>query len=147
MDNLALVFLGVIAVAALVQGVFLVALGVGGLRLLRRVTELHRGLQAEILPSFENMNRIATDLTEVSVLTAAQVEKIQDLVAETVARVEDVRVQIATAAARPLDSFRDLGAVLKGLRRGLQVYRQLGALGAQRRGATRRYAGDEHLFI
>lgn len=147
MDNLALVFLGVIAVAALVQGAFLVALGVGGLRLLRRVTELHKGLQAEIRPAFENMNRIATDLTEVSVVTAAQVQKIEDLVAETVARVEDVRVQIATAVARPLDSFHDLGAVLKGLRRGLQVYRQLGSLGAQRRGATRRYAGDEHLFI
>jgi len=147
LENLALVFLGVIALAALVQGAFLVALGVGGLRLLRRVTELHRGLQAEILPAFQNMNRIATNLTEVSVVTAAQVQKVEDLVAETVARVEDVRVQVASAAARPLDSFRDLGAVLKGLRRGLQVYRQLGALGAQRRGATRRYAGDEHLFI
>ncbi len=110
MENLALVFLGLIALAALVQGAFLVALGVGGLRLLRRVTEVHRGLQAEILPSFENMNRIAADLTEVSALTAAQVEKVEDLVAETVARVEDVRVQVATAAARPLDSFRDLGA-------------------------------------
>jgi hypothetical protein len=147
LENLALVFLGVIALAALVQGAFLVALGVGGLRLLRRVTDLHRGLQAEILPSFENMNRIAADLGEVSALTAAQVEKVEDLVAETVARVEDVRVQVASAASRPLESFRDLAAVVKGLRRGLQVYRQLGALGAQHRGATRRYAGDEHLFI
>jgi hypothetical protein len=147
LEQLALVFLGVIALAAMVQGAFLVALGVGGLRLLRRVVELHRGLQAEMLPSFANMNRIATDLSEVSALTAAQIEKVGVLVAETVVRVEDVRVQVATAAARPLDSFRDLGAVLKGLRRGLQVYRQLGALGAQRRGATRRYAGDEHLFI
>ena len=147
MDDLALFFLGVIAVGALVQGAFFVALGWGGLRLLRRVTELHRGLQAEILPAFQNMNRIATDLTEVSAVTAAQVQKVEDLVAETVARVEEVRVQVATAAARPLDSFRDLGAVLKGLRRGLQVYRQVGALVAQRRGVTRRYAGDEHLFI
>ena len=141
------VFLGLIALSAVVQGVFLVALGVGGVRLFRRVLEVHRGLQLEILPAFENMNRIATDLTEVSAVTAAQVEKVGDLVAETVAHVEDVRVQIASAASRPLDSFRDLGAVLKGLRRGLQVYRQLGALGAQRRGAARRYVGDEHLFI
>jgi hypothetical protein len=146
-DNLALLFLGLMAVAAVVQGVFLVALAVGGMRLLRRVMEIHRGLQAEILPSFANMNRIATDLNEVSALTAVQLEKVQDLVAETVARVEDVRVQMATAAARPLDSFRDLGAVVKGLRRALSVYRQLGALGAQRRGASRPYVGDEHLFI
>jgi hypothetical protein len=146
-EDLALVFLGLIALAALVQGAFLIALGVGGVRLLRRVTEIHQGLQADILPAFANMNRISADLNEVSAVTAAQVVKVQDLVAETVARVEDVRIHVATAAVRPLDSFRDLGAVVKGLRRGLQVYRQLGALGAQRRGATRRYAGDEHLFI
>ena len=147
MDNMALVFLGLIALAALVQGVFLIVLGVGGVRLFRRVIEIHRGLQLEILPAFENMNRIAADVNEMTVVTAAQVVKVEDLVAETLTRVEDVRLQVATAAARPLDSFRDLGAVVKGLRRGLQVYRQLGALGAQRRGATRRYAGDEHLFI
>ena len=144
---MALVFLGLIALAALVQGVFLIVLGVGGVRLFRRVIEVHRGLQLEILPAFENMNRIAADVNEMTVVTAAQVVKVEDLVAETLTRVEDVRLQVATAAARPLDSFRDLGAVVKGLRRGLQVYRQLGALGAQRRGATRRYAGDEHLFI
>lgn len=144
---MALVFLGLIALAALVQGAFLIALGVGGVRLFRRVLEVHRGLQLEILPAFENMNRIAADMNEVTVVTVAQVVKIENLVAETLTRVEDVRLQVAAAAARPLDSFRDLGAIVKGLRRGLQVYRQLGALGAQRRGAARRYAGDEHLFI
>lgn len=147
MENLALVFLGLIALAALVQGAFLVALGVGGVRLFRRVIEVHRDLQAQILPSFANMNRIAADLSEVSATTAAQVVKVEDLVAHTVARVEDVRHHVATAATRPVDAVRDLGAIVKGLRRGLQVYRQLGALGAQRRGASRRYGGDEHLFI
>ncbi len=147
MEGMALVFLGLIALAALVQGAFLIALGVGGVRLFRRVTEIHRGLQTEILPSFANMNRIAADLSEVQAVTTAQVVKVDELVALTVARVDEVRLQFASGAARPLDSFRDLGAVVKGLRRGLQVYRQLGALGAQRRGATRRYAGDEHLFI
>ncbi len=147
MEGLALVFLGLIAAAALVQGAFLIALGVGGLRTFRRVLEVHRGLQAEILPSFANMNRIAADMNEVQLLTAAQVVKVEDLVADTLLKVEDVRVHVAAAAAQPLDAFRDVTAVVKGLRRGLQVYRQLGALGAQRRGAARRYAGDEHLFI
>lgn len=147
MENLALVFLGLIALAALVQGAFLIALGVGGVRFVRRVVEVHRGMQAEILPAFVNMNRIAADMNEVSLVTAAQVVKVEDLVATTLSRVEDVRVHIADVAAGPLDAFRDVGALVKGLRRGLQVYRQLGALGAQRRGATRRYAGDEHLFI
>ena len=147
MEGLAVLFLGLIAAAAVVQGAFLIALGVGGLRAFRRVLEVHRGLQAEILPSFANMNRIAADMNEVQLVTAAQVVKVEDLVAETLLKVEDVRVQVAASAARPLDAFRDVTAVVKALRRGLQVYRQLGALGAQRRGATRRYAGDEHLFI
>ena len=147
MENVALVFLGVIALAAVVQGAFLIALGVGGVRLFRRVMEVQRGLQADILPSFANMNRIAADMEEVQLVTVAQVVKVENLVAETIVRVEDVRLHLADVAARPLESFRDIGAVVKGLRRGLSVYRQLGALGAQRRGAARRYAGDEHLFI
>jgi hypothetical protein len=146
-ESLGLLFLGLIAFAAVVQGVFLVALGMGGARLLRRVNEVHAGLQAEIRPAFANMNRVAADMEEVTAVTAAQVAKVEDLVAQTVVRVEEMREHMAAAAARPLDSFREIGALLKGLRRGVQVYRQLGALGAQRRGATRRYAGDEHLFI
>ena len=147
MESLGLLFLGLIAFAAVVQGVFLVALGMGGARLLRRVNEVHAGLQAEIRPAFANMNRVAADMEEVTAVTAAQVAKVEDLVAQTVVRVEEMREHMAVAAARPLDSFREIGALVKGLRRGVQVYRQLGALGAQRRGATRRYAGDEHLFI
>lgn len=147
METLGLLFLGLIALAALVQGAFLVALAMGGVRLLRRVNAVHVGLQAEIRPAFANMNKVAADMEEVTAVAAAQVAKVEDLVAQTVGRVEEMREHIAVAAARPLDSLRDLGAVVKGLRRGLQVYRQLGALGAQRRGATRRYAGDEHLFI
>ena len=147
MESLGLVFLGLIAFAAVVQGVFLVALALGGARLLRRVNEVHAGLQAEIRPAFANMNRVAADMEEVTAVTAAQVAKVEDLVAQTVVRVEEMREHMAAAAARPLDSFREIGALVKGLRRGVQVYRQLGALGAQRRGATRRYAGDEHLFI
>ena len=33
------------------------------------------------------------------------------------------------------------------IRRGLEVYRQLGGSEAQTKGASRRYADDEHLFI
>ena len=62
-------------------------------------------------------------------------------------RVDEARDQVREAIGRPLDSFRDVTAVLKGFKRGLDVYQRLGGLAAQRRGATRRYAEDEHLFI
>src|SRR5689334_7036817 len=117
------------------------------MRIARRASALNKAVQEEIRPAIENVTRVAGDLAEVSELATAQARKVEDLVAETMARVEDVRVQVASAATRPLDSVRDLGAVVKAFRRGLQVYQQLGALGVQRRGAARRYAGDEHLFI
>jgi len=40
-----------------------------------------------------------------------------------------------------------VGALLKGFRRGLSVYRQLGGLEDQAGGGPRRYRDDEHLFI
>jgi hypothetical protein len=147
MDDLALAFLGVIALASLVQGGFLVYLGMSGMRLVRRVGELQKAVQDEIRPAIDNVSRVAGDLAEVSELATAQARKMEDLVTDTVARVEEVRLQMASAAARPLDSMRDLGAVLRALRRGFEVYQQLGALAVERRGAARRYAGDEHLFI
>jgi hypothetical protein len=147
LDDLALWFLGAMALGSLVQIGFLVYLGLSGMRIARRAAALQKAVQEEIRPAIENVTRGAGDLAEVSELATAQARKVEDLVAETMARVEDIRVQVASAASRPLDSVRDLGAVLKAFRRGLLVYQQLGALGVQRRGAARRYAGDEHLFI
>jgi hypothetical protein len=147
LDDLAVVFLGLIALASFVQGAILVYVGLRGWRLVQRVGELQRAVQEEIRPAMDNVARVAADLTEVSDLATAQARRVEELIADTVARAEDVRAQLALAATRPMDSVRDLGAVVKALRRGIEVYRQLGALGAQRRGAARRYTGDEHLFI
>ena len=41
----------------------------------------------------------------------------------------------------------DLMAVLKGVRHGIEGYRQLGGVRREQRGAARRYQDDEHLFI
>jgi hypothetical protein len=147
LDDLALVLLGLIALGSFVQGAFLVYVGVSGLRLARRVGALQRSVEEEIRPAADNIARVASDLAEVSELATAQARRVEEMVAETVQRAEEIRVRVAEAATRPLDSVRDLGAVVAALRRGVQVYRQLGALGVQRRGAARRYAGDEHLFI
>ena len=147
MDDLALVLLGLIALGSFVQGAFLVYVGVSGLRLARRVGAIQRSVEEEIRPAADNIARVASDLAEVSELATAQARRVEEMVAETVLRAEEIRVRVAEAATRPLDSVRGLGAALTALRRGVHVYRQLGALGAERRGAARRYAGDEHLFI
>ena len=147
MDSLGLVFLGVIALASLVQGAFLIGLALGGLRIARRVGEIQKSVESEIRPALDEVSQVARNLAAVSEIATAQAQRLEGLVAHTVSRVQDARAQVSGAVAQPLSSFRDVGAILKGVRRGLEVYKRLGGLSAQRQGASRRYAEDEHLFI
>ena len=147
MDSLGLVFLGVIAFASLVQGLFLVGLAVGGLRMVRRMGEIQKSVETEIRPALDDVSRLARNLASVSELATQQAERLETVVSHTVSRVDQARTQVRDAVGRPLDSFRDVTAVLKGFKRGFDVYQRLGGLAAQRQGATRRYAEDEHLFI
>jgi len=147
MDSLGLVFLGVIALASLVQGLFLVGLALGGLRLVRRVGEIQQTVEKDIRPAIDDVSRLARNLASVSEIATAQAERLETVVAHTVSRVQDARAQVSGAVGQPFESLRDVGAILKGVRRGLDVYQRLGGLTAQRQGASRRYGGDEHLFI
>lgn len=148
MDSLGLIFLGVIALASLVQGAFLVGLALGGLRIARRVGEIQKSVESEIRPAVDDVSRLAQNLASVSEIATQQAQRLEALVVHTVTRVEDARSQVRRAVARPAtDSLRDVTAILKGVRRGLDVYQRLGGLSAQRQGASRRYAEDEHLFI
>jgi hypothetical protein len=147
MDSLGLVFLGVIAFASLVQGLFLVGLALGGLRMARRMGEIQKSVESEIRPALDDVSRLARNLASVSELATQQAERLETVVAHTVSRVDEARTQVRDAVGRPLDSFRDVTAILKGFKRGFDVYQRLGGLAAQRQGATRRYAEDEHLFI
>jgi hypothetical protein len=147
MDSLGLVFLGVIAFASLVQGAFLVGLALGGLRLARRMGEIQKSVESEIRPALDDVSRLTRNLAAVSEIATGQAHRLESLVVHTVSRVEEARTQVRSAIDHPLGSFRDVGAILKGFRRGLDVYQRLGGLSAQRQGSSRRYAEDEHLFI
>ena len=147
MDSLGLVFLGVIAFSSLVQGLFLVGLALGGLRLARRVGEIQKTIEGEVRPALDDVSRVARNLAAVSEVATAQARRLEVLVARTVTRVEEARARVREAVPRRGDSFRDVSAMLKGLRRGLDVYQRLGGLTAERQGASRRYTEDEHLFI
>jgi hypothetical protein len=83
----------------------------------------------------------------ISDLATAQAQRIQDVISETARRVEETREEVKAILAHPAAALGDLLAFLKGVKRGLEVYRQLGGFEAQTRGSTRRYAEDEHLFI
>jgi hypothetical protein len=147
MDSLGLVFLGVIALASLVQGLFLLGLGWGGLKLARRLQQMQAGVERELGPALASVSRITSNVSEVTEAASAQARRMEGLVSHTIERVDQTRAQMREAVAIPLGGLKELSALIKGFRRGLEVYQRLGGLEAQGRGTTRRYRDDEHLFI
>jgi hypothetical protein len=147
MESLGLVFLGLIALASLVQGLFLIGLGWGGLKLMRRVEELQGRVERELRPALASVSRITRNVSEVTEVASAQVQRMEALVDHTRGRVEETRAQMREAMSVPLGGLAEIAALLKGFRRGLEVYQRLGGLEAQGRGAGRQYRDDEHLFI
>jgi hypothetical protein len=95
----------------------------------------------------DDINVVSRNVTLVSDMAIAQAQRIQDVIADTARRVEETRDEVKAVLAHPAAALGDILAFLKGVKRGLQVYRQLGGFEAQTRGSSRRYADDEHLFI
>jgi hypothetical protein len=147
MDTMGIVFLGVIALSSLIQGALLLMLARGGLRLTRRIQDLQSRVETEIKPILDDVNAVARNVSQVSDLATSQALRIQGVIAETARKVEETRDEIKGVFAQPAAALSDALAFLKGVRRGLEVYRQLGGFEAQTKGAARRYADDEHLFI
>jgi hypothetical protein len=147
MESLGLVFLGLIALASLVQGLFLIGLGVGGLKLMRRIEDVQGRVERELRPVLASVSRITRNVSEVTEVGTVQVQRMEALVDQTMSRVEETRAQVREAMSLPLGGLAEVSALLKGFRRGLEVYQRLGALEAQARGAGRQYRDDEHLFI
>ena len=149
MESLGVWFLGVIALATLVQAGFTVALALGGLRLARRIDELSIRVDRELKPTLDNLSRVTRNLAEVSDLATLQARRVDRLLADTVEKLEEVATIVRRVVVRPLGPLADLAALFKGLRRGLDIYRQLGGFERRHRATPRRsYAeDDEHLFI
>ena len=144
-----IVFLGVIALASLVQAGFLVALVVSGRRLSQRIDQLQQRIDKELGPALASFVRVSRNLEEVTDLAVLQARRVDDLLADTLEKVQDTTTRVQRLVLRPLGPLADLVAFLRGVRKGVQVYRQFGAMGDDsRRGRARRSdAEDDHLFI
>ena len=149
MESWGVAFLGVIALASVVQAVFLIGLARAGRRLAERVDELQDRIDRDLRPSLESLSRITRNLAEVSDVAALQARRVDDLLADTIDKVEETTSVIRRFVLRPLGPLADLLAFFKGLRRGIQVYQRLSGLERQGRPSRRRQEADadEHLFI
>lgn len=148
MDNrLAMLFLGLIALASLVQAAFLVVLAASAKRVGRRVDELQRRLDRDLKPSVENIVLVTQNVAELSQIAAFQGRRIDNLVERTLGRVDDDTSRMEEAVARPLNPFAAFMPVIRGVKTGFDVYRRLGGLQARARGDGRQYIEDDQMFI
>ncbi len=148
MDTWSVVFLGIIAVASVVQSAFLIGLALEGKKLSRRVAEIQDRIEREIKPSLDNVSRVTRNLAEVSDLAVLQARRVDGLLADTIVKVEETTTLIRKVVLKPIGPLVDLAAFLKGLRRGLDVYQRLRGFERRER-VDRRHDDDddEHLFI
>lgn len=141
-------FVGVIALSSLVQTAFLVGLALLGRRLARRLDQLQQRTK-ELAPALAAFVRVSRNIEEATDLAVIQVRRVDDLLADTVEKVEETTTQIQRLVLRPLRPITGIVAFLRGIQKGVEVYRQFGSLGDDsRRGRARRAdAEDDHLFI
>jgi hypothetical protein len=147
MSDWVLVFLGVIALASLTQTAFLVVLALEGRKLAAKVDALRDRFEKDLHPSLVSLQRISGNLEEVSELGVQGARRIDRALQDTLDKVESATEQIRNFLVRPLGPIGEVTAFVKGVKRGYDVYRQLRGYDGGRRGSSRSYAEDEHLFI
>jgi hypothetical protein len=140
------ILLGAIALSSIVQAIVLIGVAYGGLQFMRRFQALQGRVEREIAPVVANLGTVSRNVAEVSELAVVQVRRVEAVVEDTLDRVDQARAQV-NRVFRRRGILGDAAALMKGVKRGFAVYQRLGGLQAHARGKTRRYAGDEHLFI
>jgi hypothetical protein len=136
----ATVFLGVIAAATLITAVLQVVLLVAGVSLVRRISRFVDFVETEVKPIIGHLDAIARDASRAASLALAQVERADQLLSDTILRIEQ---SLSTVQSLIVGALREGNALMMGFRAVMAAVR-----GFQRRQSTRRRAeDDEALFI
>ncbi len=147
MESWGVLFLGLIALSSLIQTILFIVLARGAQRLGQRVEELQARLDHEVQPVLANVSRVVENMAGVSDAVARNVQRLDDVLKDTYSKIEETTSMVQKLILRPLGPLVDVMAFIRGIRRGVEAYRQLGGMDTERRGTARRYGDDEHLFI
>lgn len=131
-------FLGIIAFATLITAIIQVGVLVAAGLLARRLTRLTERVEREMKPVFVHLDNIGKEASRAAALATAQVERVDQLMADVVRRTEATMDSVQTAVSIPV---REASALLAGFRAIVSTIRQV-------RGSRPRRADDEDaLFI
>jgi predicted PurR-regulated permease PerM len=138
--------LAVIAIAVAVMAIVQVGAIVAGLRVARRVERLATELETGVKPLIANLTALSAEASRAASLAAAQVERLDKLVGELSARLEQTMANAQQFVSGPA---RDGMAIVAGIRAAVAAFQGLRE-SARRRTAARTLAleeEEESLFI
>lgn len=138
MNTWATVFLGIIALATLVTAILQIVVLVAAAQLVKRVGRFVDIIEEDVRPIIASVANIARDASRVASLAAAQVERADEILSNTVRRLEDLLSHVQTLVT---NTMREGNALLMGVRAVMALIR---AFQGRRR---RRGEDDEALFI
>lgn len=109
------VLLGIMAAVSVIEALLLIGLGIGGLMLYRRVTQLVADLEArQVAPLREKVDAILADVKSVTARVSQQTERVDHAISGTMERVDET-------AERVKDSMRDKVSHAVGVARGVRA--------------------------
>jgi len=140
-------FLGVMALAAVVQCAFVIVAALGVRRSEERISELCRKFDAEIRPALDDLRKGASNLRAISDSGREQAARIEALLSTALESVETTIEQVRGLVMKPIASLTELSAFWGGLRSGLDTYRKAEPRRRAPGSKQRAEDSDEHLFI
>jgi len=140
------VFLGIIAISALVIAAFQVAGILTLIRTIRQVGEIAGRFEQEVRPILSNLQKVSEEAARASALVSTQVERLDAVVASVAARVDDTAAMIQQTILQPV---RDGMAALNALKNIVAGFRDtFGPRSAPAPARETHPAGaDDELFI
>jgi hypothetical protein len=147
MEPWGVIFLGIIALASVVQSAFLIGLTLSARKLGRRVDEIQGRIEREVMPTLGNLQRVSRNIVDISDSFARQAQRLDEALQDVLVRVEETSAMVQRVIVRPLGPLVNIIAFIRGLRRGVETFKQLNDTDPERRGSGKRYNEDEHLFI
>ena len=106
-------FLGVIAVSALVIAAFQVAGILTLIRTIRQVGEIAGRFDQDVRPIVSNLQKVSAEAARASALVSAQIERLDQVVSDVAQRVDDTAAVIQQSILQPV---RDGLAALNALK-------------------------------